>query len=483
MTMADSTFRQQLKTGFIYTAAGKYSGIVISLVVTAILSRLLPPGDFGVIAVAMVFIVFFGIFSDMGLSAAIVQKRNLTDMDIKSLYSYTVLLGLLLGVLFFLCSYLIADIYKDERLIPICQLLSLNVVFATWNIVPNGLLFRDKLFRFIGIRTIAIQSSLAVVSVIAAYAGLGVYALLINPIGGSIMMYCLSYFKYPVGFTFRPRFSSVRKIASYSGYTFGFSLINYFTRNIDKLLIGKVFGMVPLGYYEKSYKLMLLPVQNLTHVITPVLHPILADYQGDPRQQVDKYLKLIKVLALVGFPLTVFLYFTAEPLVILIFGPQWMPSVPVFKILSLSVGLQITGSTIGAFLQATNKTKQLFILGTLNTIFNVSGLVFGTYVIGSVEGVAWMFVTMMYFGLWNMWYIARIVGIRAVEMFKPYAPALFPSLLVTIMLGLIHYSLHLQLFMILVINLAVTLCVVLIFLRRYHIFDFCTYLKNKLKVQ
>ena len=230
--MADSTFRQQLKTGFIYTAAGKYSGIVISLVVTAILSRLLPPGDFGVIAVAMVFIVFFGIFSDMGLSAAIVQKRDLTDMDIKSLYSYTVLLGLLLGVLFFLCSYLIADIYKDERLIPICQLMSFNVIFATWNIVPNGLLFRDKLFRFIGIRTIAIQSFLAIVSVIAAYSGLGVYALLINPIGGSVMMYCLSYFKYPVGFTFRPRFSSVRKIASYSGYTFGFSLINYFTRNI-----------------------------------------------------------------------------------------------------------------------------------------------------------------------------------------------------------------------------------------------------------
>ncbi len=478
--MAEKNFKQQLKSGFIYTAFAKYSGILISLAVTAVLSRMLPPEDFGVIAVASVFIVFFGIFSDMGLSAAIVQKRNLSVSDLKSLFSYTLFLGVILAVIFFFSSWLIARFYDDSQLIAVCQILSVNVLFATWSIVPNGLLLRDKQFKFIGVRTISVQIILAVISILAAYAGMGIFALLINPVGGSILIFILSYIKSPVGLTFHPRLESVKKIASYSSYTFGFSLINYFTRNLDKLLIGKVFGMIPLGYYEKSYKLMLLPVQNLTHVITPVLHPVLADYQDDTSQQINKYLKLINVLSLVGFPVTAFLYFTAEPLVILIFGQQWMPSVPVFKILSLSVGLQITGSTIGAFLQATNKTKQLFILGTLNTISNVIGLVIGAYVIGSVEGVAWMFVAMMYFGLWNLWYIAKVVGIRPVEMFKPYVPALYPTVLNIMILALLHNFCQFSLIVSLIINVFVTSVLILVYLRHFHIIDVVAYLKTRL---
>ena len=478
--MAEKSFKQQLKTGFIYTALARYSGILISICVTAILSRLLPPEDFGVIAVATVFIVFFSIFSDMGLSAAIVQKRDLTPLDLKSLYSYSIYLGIILSVIFFCLSWVISNIYGDKQLIPICQLLSFNVLFATWNIVPNGLLFRDKLFKFIGIRTIIIQLILATVSIIAAYGGLGVYALLINPIGSSMLIYLLSYIKVPVGFTFRPDYGSIKKVAGYSGYTFGFSLINYFTRNLDKLLIGKIFGMVPLGYYEKSYRLMLLPVQNLTQVITPVLHPVLADFQDDVKQQSYKYIKLLEILALVGFPISAFLYFSAEPLILLLFGSQWIPSIGVFKILSLSVGLQITGSTTGAFLQATNKTKQLFYLGTINTLVNVSGLLVGLFVIKSIEGVAWMWVLTMYIGLWNNWMIAKFIGINIWGLFKPYKITILPTLITILILSIFNLVFKFGLIIQLIINGITTLVILLIFIRWFKIFDILPFIEKRI---
>ena len=187
--MASSSFKQQLKSGVFYTAIAKYSGIIVSLGVTAVLSRLLTPEDFGVIAVATVIIVFFSVFSDMGLSSAIIQKQNLSKDDYKSLYSLTVYLGIILGAIFFGSSWIIADIYEDKQLIPLCQVLSAQILFSTWTIVPNGLLLHDKLFKFIGIRTFLIQILLAGLSIGAAFIGFGVYTLLISPVGTAIFMF------------------------------------------------------------------------------------------------------------------------------------------------------------------------------------------------------------------------------------------------------------------------------------------------------
>lgn len=477
----EKSFSSQMKSGLVYTAMAKYSGIVVSLLISSVLARLLPPAAFGVIAIATVFIVFFSIFSDMGLSSAIIQKRDLTKEDYTNLFSLTVYSGLILGGLFFLCSWLISRFYKDPQLIGICQMLSLNIVFATWNIVPNGLLLRDKEFKFIGIRTISIQIVLGIISIIAAYCGAGVYALLINPILGSFLIFLLNYYKQPVSFSLSPQFSSLKKVASYSVYTFGFSLINYFTRNLDKLLVGRVFGLAPLGYYEKSYRLMMLPVQNLASVITPVLHPVLADYQNDLKSQIDKYLKLMKMLALIGMPVSAFLYFSADQLVLIIFGNQWLPSVPVFKILSLSVGLQIVGSTAGALYQAINRTKAMFILGVSNTIINVAGLLIGVYVLKSIEGVAWMWVATLYIGLWNNIVLAKCAGISVMKTFEPYLPSIIPTAIVAIL----AYSVSLfgigNMLVSLLLNVLILMVVLASSCQYYNIFNIKGYILKRFK--
>ncbi|MCM1140353.1 MAG: lipopolysaccharide biosynthesis protein, partial [Muribaculum sp.] len=416
--------------------------------------------------------VFFSIFSDMGLGAAIIQKRELSRRDLKSLFSYSIYIGIILGIIFFCSSWIIAKIYDDSQLILICQLLSLNVLFATFNIVPNGLLFRDKKFKFIGIRTIVVQIVLAIVSILCAFNGLGIYSLLINPIGSSILLFAFSYAKYPMGITLKPQFGAVRKVASYSVYTFAFNLINYFTRNLDKLLIGKIFGLSPLGYYEKSYRLMLLPVQNLTQVITPVLHPVLADLQNNLKEQTVKYLKLREFLSIIGFPLSVFLFFSARELILIIFGNQWTDSIRVFQIFSLTVGFQITGSTIGAFYQSTNKTRELFIVGVINTVINVSFLFIGIFIIGNIEGVAWMWVASTIVGLWSVFYFAHIVKIKPMIAFKAYTPAIVPTLVVGIILYLCSSFIQINSLLIKLIILTMPLIITeLIALRYFHFID------------
>ncbi|MFA7116559.1 MAG: lipopolysaccharide biosynthesis protein [Bacteroidales bacterium] len=381
--------KKQLISGITYTAIAKYSGIVISLVVTAILARLISPSDFGIIAIAMVIISFFGVFSDLGISPAIIQNKDLSKKELSDIFSFTLWIGIFISILFFLLSGLIAKYYDSKILRSICQLLSVNLLANTLNIVPNALLMKNKEFKFIAIRTLMIQFLAGIISVIAALNGAGLYALLINPIFSSITVSIVSYCKYPQKLKITLGFHSISKIFTFSFYQFWFNIVNFFSRNLDKLLIGKYMGMTPLGYYEKSYRLMMLPLQNITFVITPVMHPVLSQFQNDLKHLSWSYLRIVKLLAFVGMALSVFLCFSSREIVLIVFGPQWLKSVSVFQILSITVGMQIILSTSGSIFQAANNTKHMFISGCSSAVLMVSGILCGIFIFKTLEAVAW----------------------------------------------------------------------------------------------
>jgi teichuronic acid exporter len=383
------SLKRDLLKGVGYTAISKYIGIIISLVVTGILSRLLTPTEFGVIAVAMVIITFFGILSDLGIAPAIIQHKDLDEKDLSNLFAFTVWLSIGISLFFFLSSGVIASYYNSPVLSTICRILSLSLLFNTINIVPNALLYKDKAFKFLAQRTIIVQSVVGAIAILAALYGAGIYALLINPVLSAIIIFIITFRRYPQRLHRTFGLTSLKKIFSFSAYQFLFNLINYFSRNLDKLLIGRYMGMSPLGYYEKSYRLMMLPLQNITHVITPVMHPLFSDFQNDLDKLESSYRKVVRLLAFIGFPLSIFLLFTSRELILLIFGMQWEASVPVFRILSLTVGTQIILSTSGSIFQAANDTKSLFICGVFSALMNVGGMLIGLFVFKSLNAVAW----------------------------------------------------------------------------------------------
>lgn len=381
--------KKQLLSGVFYTAIAKYAGIIISLVVTAVLARLLTPDDFGVVAIATVIITFFGIFTDMGIGPAIIQNKELTEKDYSNIFSFTIWGGIVLSFLFFLSSWFIGNFYNNETLIIICQLLAINLFLSSINIVPNALLYRDKLFKFIAWRSLIIQLIGGTIAVIAALIGAGLYALIINPIFSALFIFIFTYRKKPQKGSITLGISSMKKIFRFSSYQFLFNVINYFSRNLDKLLIGKFMGMDQLGYYEKSYRLMMLPLQNITHVISPVMHPVFSEMQNDLQKLASSYEKIINILAFISFPLSVFLYFTASEITLLLFGNQWLNSIAPFQILTISVGIQVIMSTSGSIFQAANDTKSLFICGLFSATLTVGSMLIAIFVFQTLKAVAW----------------------------------------------------------------------------------------------
>ena len=382
--------RRELASGVFYTSIAKYAGIVVTLVVTGILSRLFTPEQFGVVNIATVVIAFFAIFSDLGIGPAVIQHKDLDRHDLGEIFSLSVWSGAVMALLFFAAAGTIASLYGDSQVLRnVLRILALNLFFAAANIVPNALILKEKRFRFAAMRSLTVQIAGGTAAIAAAYAGAGIYALTINPVFSSLMLLAINYRQNPLPLRLRPGRKALGKVFSFSAYQFSFQLINYFSRNLDKLLMGRYMSLSQLGYYDKSYRLMMLPLQNIAYVISPVMHPIFSEMQHDLKQLGASYLKVVRLLAFIGLPLSAVLFFTAQELVLIIFGDQWEPSVPVFRILALSVGIQIVMSTSGSIFQAANATRMLFLCGVFSAALNVAAICTGIFAFGTTEAVAW----------------------------------------------------------------------------------------------
>lgn len=418
--------KKDIAEGVFWIALAKYSGIFITLAVTAILARLISPSAFGTIAIAMVILYFLNILADIGIGPAVVQYRDLSKKNLNDIFTITIIVGLLLSLVLFSASKLIADYYNDDTLDIVCQYLCIVIMFNSLNVVPNGLMRREKRFRAIALRTLFFQFFSGLLAVWAAFHGWGIYALLVSPIITSIGVFCVNYYNYPQYISLRIDKSSVLTVSSFSIYQFLFSFCNYFSRNLDKLIVGRYFSMSQLGYYDKSYQLMMVPVHNISSVIEPVLHPILASFQDNVSELKSKNIRLSQLIAYVSFPIGLILYFCGGEIIRIMYGSRWDAAIPVFKILALSLPLQVIFSTIAPVYQAAGKTKVMFWAGILNTFLTVSGFLIAAFVFGTLESIAWSWDITLFINFCNSYTLLHLFVLS--ESPRPFFFSLLPQI-------------------------------------------------------
>lgn len=420
-----SSIKKEFTKGVFWIAVAKYSGIVIQLLISAILARKIAPSDFGTIAVAMVVMYFLDILADIGIGPAVVQYKQLTKHHLNSLFTLTAYLGVFLMAVLYLLSGVIADYYADIMLERVCQILSLAILFHSLNVVPNALMRKDQRFQTIAYRTLFFRILSGGIAVWGAFHGWGIYALLVSPILTAIGVLCVNYYHYPLQFVLRMNNEAIKMVASFSVFQFAFSFCNYFSRNLDKLIIGKFFSMTQLGYYDKSYHLMMLPIQNVAYVIDPVLHPVLSSLQDNKSELKLKNQKLAVLISNISFPIGLMLFFCAGELIKIVYGSRWDAAIPVFRILALSLPLQMILSTNVPFFQAAGKTNHLFVSGMLNTLCTVTGFFIAAYCWKSIEAVAWSWDITLTINFLSTYFILHVITLK--ESMASFIKALLPQ--------------------------------------------------------
>lgn len=411
---------EQFKKGILYTAIGKYSLVIIQLFVQAILARLLVPEEFGIVSAINIFLVFFQLLSDFGIGAAIVQNKDLTDRDINSIFSFSIYFALALAIIFALLGYPISLFYNNPVFINVSYVLAITAFFYGILVVPQSLLLQKQNFKFLNMTTVIGAVIGGVTSILLAYLNFSYYAIIIGNTVKAASFFTVFYLLTKPTFKFKFDFTPLKKIYAYSRNQFLFNFVNYFSRNLDSLLIGRYFGSSQLAYYDQAYKVSLYPNQVLTSLITSVVHPIMSEYQDETDKIKQVYLKIVHLLALVGVPLSVFLYYNAHDIIFFLFGNQWGNSVPVFQILALSVWAQMILASTGGIFQSGNRTDLLLISGILSTILNVVGIVIGL-LIGTIESVAVALIITFFINLMQVNYFLLIVQFSSsiLEFIKP----------------------------------------------------------------
>ncbi|MGG4548004.1 lipopolysaccharide biosynthesis protein [Rossellomorea marisflavi] len=381
----------ELKKGLIITFIGKYSYFAIQLLILALLSRILTPEEFGIVAIVNVFIVFFSMLIDMGIGPAIIQNKTLKKNNLDSIFVFSVTLSAFLSLIFVLLSPYIASFYSNNELIKVCIAMSAALFTSGLNMVPQAVLLKSK--RFLEINIAQVISSLVsgIVGVTLALAGFSYYSIIISLICKNFIFFIFIFRKSNLSLVRKFTFHDIKPIYSFSRNQFLFNLVNFFSRNLDNLLIGKFLSLKALGYYDKAYTMTLYPNQILTNVINPVVQPIMSQHESNPIVLKNTYFSISRILGFIGIPLSVYLYFNSKEVIFLFFGNQWAGSVGIFKILSVSVCIQLILSSTGAFFQSANRTDLLLVSGILSTCLNILSIIIGV-VTKNIEYLAFILV-------------------------------------------------------------------------------------------
>lgn len=369
-----------------WAGTSQFARLLLQLGITALLARLLTPQDFGLIAMVVVFTNFVMVFRDFGLTAALVQRKALTEEHLSSSFWINIAAGLLLSLAMAGAAQGVALFYSEPRLTQITRVLSLTFFISSFGIIQTASFTKELKFKPLAIIEISAVAISGTVAVLLAFAGFGVWSLVWQQILSSFVrvLFLWAFSNWRPHLLFR--WQRVKELLNFGLNLTGFNFVNYFNRNLDNLLIGKFLGSVPLGFYNLAYRLLLFPLGNISSVLGRVMFPALSAIQADKAKVRQAYLRAIRYIAAVTFPMMLGLSVVAPQFVRVIFGPQWGRSVFLVQILALASLPQSIGTTVGWIYNSQGRTDIEFRWGIFSVVIVALSFIIGLR--WNVEGVA-----------------------------------------------------------------------------------------------
>jgi PST family polysaccharide transporter len=430
--------KRQIISGIGWTSAGRVVRELNTFVIGIMLARLLEPEMFGLIGMVFVFSNFADQFSDLGLTGAIVQRKEIREEQLSTIFWINMAVGLLVGFILMACSPLIAAFYHEDQLVPITVVIGAVIGFGTLNDVQTALLQRNMQFYRQTMINISSGVVAGVVAVGMALAGCGVWSLVaqfvVNTVVGTLVMWITTSWKPRLIFNFH----SVRELLGYSANLQGARVSDYLVHNIDNFMVGRFLDVYTLGIYRMAYKYMFMLNQLMVPTLRPVLIPTLSRIQDDHDRLKPIYIKISQVIAFLSVPLAVGLIVTADSFVLSLLGPKWIDVIPLLRVLGIAT-IVLPVMDYPAWLlvvlgRADKLVRWRIIDGVISTTFFFIGVQFGVY------GVAWAFVLRTAILFYPLTAIpARLIGLS----FSDYIRKLLPIFLISALMGLSVWGLSL----------------------------------------
>jgi O-antigen/teichoic acid export membrane protein len=409
------------------TIASQGVRFALMIGMTAVLGRLLVPEDYGLVGMAFIVTGFVTMFKDLGLSSATIQREDLTAGQVSTLFWVNIGFSIVTMLLTFALAPAVAWFFGDARLTAVTVAYAVGFIFSGLAVQHEALLRRRMRFAALAGANLAALAVNATVTIGLAWAGFGYWALVYGQLalGLSYTICVWAVCGWRPG---RPgRLSEVKSLLAFGRDLTGFTIINYFARNLDNLLIGRVWGAVQLGFYAKAYQLLLLPLDQVIEPVTSVAVPALSRLNDTPERYRQAYLRLLEKVAMVTMPLMAFMTVTADWIVRIVLGPQWGEAALIFSILGVAAIMQPVASTAGWLFVTQGRARQMLQWGLIGPplliLFIVAGLPWGAVGVAASYTAGYLCVVAPLL----LWYVGRGGHVRTRDIYRAVAPMLLAA--------------------------------------------------------
>lgn len=411
---------------------------IAQLSFAAVFARLLDPMAFGLMAMANLMIKFGSYFSGSGIRTHLIRERNVDDVDVETSFWVSSMFGVAIAALAVLLAPMVGQIFRSDAVEPVVRLLSLSYILTGLSIASSAMMHRALRFKEISIAEFSCYcAGYLGVGIPLAVMGFGVYALVFSMLANQFLLMVSYYMLCPhkVAFSFHAgRFRRV--LGSGTHYSFN-SILDFALNSMPTFLIGRSFGELLLGVFNRANMLVTLPTNNVSAAVSRVFFPLIASMQNDPDRLKELYIKGSTLITLIMFPLSIGMIPAASELVLVVLGDKWAAGIPVFQVLAVAMMFHFASIFPGQYADAHGylKTRTAIQVATISItlififLFIDRGLV-GVAVGFSLGQIFRFIIFNIFLRIWIKLELADYIAI--------YAPGLVVGVVSAIGVWLVH---------------------------------------------
>jgi O-antigen/teichoic acid export membrane protein len=409
---------------------------VLSVLAMLALVRLVSPRDFGLVALAAIFVTVTEHLQAAGVQAALIYRRGDIRQAAASGLVLTAVTGIAAAAALVAAAPAFAWAFHTPDLTNVVRVMVLVVAFRGLAAVPGAILERDLDFRSRAKAELAAGLVQIGLSIGLAAGGLGVWSLVFGQVGAAGIQAVILWIVVP----WRPNpleasWRTMRELVGYGRFVSLGNILGLINETVDNVVIGRLLGPAPLGYYGVTYRLADFPTSVIGYVVSRVMLPAYAAVQHDMVRFRRAFLQTLQRVALLSLPLSVGLAVGAEPIVRGLLGERWLPVVNPLRILALYSMVRLFGSCAGAPFQALGKPHLVPLFALPQTLVTIPVLLVLTPRYGVTGAALSMVIGFSASGIPAFIWAVRLVGLRVGEFTRALAPTFVCSAILAAALG------------------------------------------------
>lgn len=372
--------RVALLSGSRITLAAQAIKFTLTLVSAMVLGRLLRPDDYGLVGMVTAITSLLAVLQYLGLSTVTVQRERISAAEVNALFWVNTGFGAALSLLTCALAPVIAWFYRSDALTPVALAMAPTFLIGAAGVQPLALLQRRHRFHLIaGVEVFSLLCSFLVAAVLALN-GFEHWSLVAGNLAATTFGTVAAFVAASWTFSSPARLADIGGLLRFGGHLTGFNVVNYFARNFDNLLIGRVWGPIQLGLYSRAYQLLLLPMEQINAPLSVVAVPMLSRLLRQPEDYRAAYLRLVRVTATLTTPALVLLTMCADWVVLIVLGPNWTDTARIFTALGAAALVQPVARTTGWLFVTQDRSREMFRWGIVHA---------GLAIVAFAAGIAW----------------------------------------------------------------------------------------------